>query len=73
MDDLYCNSDIQMKGFPILTMPFGQIPLRPVKTKKGLAVITQRISVYSYGNAAIPGVFPGVSTSPLTGKTDQGE
>jgi len=34
MDDLYCNSDIQMKGFPILTMPFGQIPLRPVKNKK---------------------------------------
>ncbi|VDZ71120.1 Uncharacterised protein [Atlantibacter hermannii] len=34
MDDLYCNSDIQMKGFPILTMPFGQIPLRPVKKQK---------------------------------------
>ncbi|MBB3322862.1 hypothetical protein FHW74_002360 [Atlantibacter sp. RC6] len=34
MDDLYCNSDIQMKGFPILTLPFGQIPLRPVKNKK---------------------------------------
>ena len=57
MDDLYCNSDIQLKGFPILTLPFGQIPLRPVKNKKRSAAITQRISVHRYGNAATPGVF----------------